>query len=265
MRLNPKPIFLMFAALLLVAALAACQAGNGQIVMPKTGGKICMDLKFVPSEDGTEAPEESVEGGGQVCMELAPNANGQLAPVAPMDGAAILDAERNSTVTVFTEVGHGSGVIFDSMHVLTAKHVAKAGEKVRVLYRNDDQAVGVVEWDDPELDFSVIKLSFPAPFPAPELRCAVPEVGEPIVAVGTPMQRIGTVIHGYVAAVNDGDWRVLIDGSMNPGMSGGPIFDSAGRVIGISHAYISTNFSGSQSGIGIMLSIEPFCKSNHRS
>jgi putative serine protease PepD len=85
-------------------------------------------------------------------------------------------------------------------------------------------------------------------------------VGDPVIAIGSPLGLSGTVTTGIVSALNrpvqaggetgsDFAWinAIQTDAAINPGNSGGPLVNSAGQVIGVDSAIASL---GSGSGVG---------------
>jgi putative serine protease PepD len=87
-------------------------------------------------------------------------------------------------------------------------------------------------------------------------------VGDPVIAIGSPLGLAGTVTSGIVSAVHrpvaangqGTDTNAVIDAiqtdaAINPGNSGGPLVDAAGHVIGVNSA-IATLSSGSSSPFG---------------
>jgi putative serine protease PepD len=92
-------------------------------------------------------------------------------------------------------------------------------------------------------------------------------VGDPVVAVGSPLGLDGTVTSGIVSAVNrpvsaggQGEASfmnaVQTDAAINPGNSGGPLLDAAGRAIGVNSSIATLGSLGGQGGsIGLGFAI----------
>ena len=88
-------------------------------------------------------------------------------------------------------------------------------------------------------------------------------VGEPVLAVGSPLGLSGTVTAGIVSALDrqvrlGGTVRqtaVQTDASINPGNSGGPLVNARGQVIGVNTA-IATLEGGGSIGIGFAVPID---------
>ena len=125
---------------------------------------------------------------------------------------------------------------------------------------------------DPETDLAVIKVrGGQALVPASLGSSGSLVVGDPVVAIGSPLGLAGTVTSGIISALNrtvrvpgeDGEAAaplfnaIQTDAAINPGNSGGALVDSAGRVIGINSAIASLGAGiGDQSGsIGVGFAI----------
>src|SRR5690606_38189069 len=167
----------------------------------------------------------------------------------------------------------GSGVVIDSAGlVLTNNHVIESGQRGSIDVVLDDGRVFGAEIVglDETTDLGVLRLTAPpSDLVAAELGDSDSlRVGQPVMAVGNPLGLAGTVTTGIVSAldrptVTAGTTEAVVtnaiqvDAAVNPGNSGGPLFDAAGRVIGINSS-IATLSSGSQSGsIGLRFAM-PF-------
>jgi putative serine protease PepD len=126
---------------------------------------------------------------------------------------------------------------------------------------------------DPETDLAVIKVTG-GPFLVPAVLGTSSDlvVGDPVIAIGSPLGLAGTVTSGIISALNrtvqvpseSGGTApplfnaIQTDAAINPGNSGGALVDGAGRVIGINSAIATLGSSGadSQSGsIGVGFAI----------
>jgi len=88
------------------------------------------------------------------------------------------------------------------------------------------------------------------------------QVGDTVLAFGSPLGLTGTVTAGIVSALDrdasDLNLHGLIqtDAPINSGNSGGPLVDAAGRVIAINVASASTSQGGGSIGIGFAIPID---------
>ncbi|MFY0409907.1 S1C family serine protease [Solicola sp. PLA-1-18] len=155
----------------------------------------------------------------------------------------------------------GSGFVVDEGLVVTNAHVVGEGSPDVTVRFGEDRAVdaevlGVSERDD----LAVLRVDVPGgvdPLPLASSSRTV-EVGDGVIAVGSPLGLSGTVTAGIVSAVDRsvrlGDTRaeaLQTDASINPGNSGGPLIDAQGRVIGVNTSIAS--LGGGNIGIGFAI------------
>jgi serine protease Do len=160
--------------------------------------------------------------------------------------------------------GVGSGTILDTAgHILTNHHVIADAIEVTVVLANDRKLEAKVIGSDPKTDIAVIKID---PGDA-ELQAAklgdseTLEVGDWVIACGSPFGLTQTVSAGIVSALGRGHVGITeyedfiqTDAAINPGNSGGPLVDLSGRVVGINTAIASA--SGGNAGVGFAIPIE---------
>lgn len=155
--------------------------------------------------------------------------------------------------------GQGSGFIIDADgHIVTNNHVIAGAAEVRVILNDGSQYRAEVKGRDPKTDLAVLKIDAEKPLPFVELGDpGGARVGDWVLAVGNPFGLGGSVSAGIVSArgrdINSGpyDDYLQIDAPINRGNSGGPLFDSAGRVVGVNTAIYSP--SGGNVGIGFAI------------
>jgi S1-C subfamily serine protease len=199
---------------------------------------------------------------------------GSVASVARRVGPAVVSIAINTA----DEFAIGSGVVIDGDgDVLTNNHVvaAAAGGKgtIVVTFSNEATAKATIVGRDPTSDLAVIKV------PNDELTVAQLgnsdklAVGDPVIAIGSPLGLQGTVTEGIVSALHrpvhagseDGSSDAYLDAiqtdaAINPGNSGGALVNASGAVIGINSAgrFAASDGSGGQipiSGIGYAIPI----------
>ncbi len=156
--------------------------------------------------------------------------------------------------------GMGSGVLVTrDGHVLTAAHVVQGADAVRVRFRDGAPVKVTVLRSDPSADVAVLKMEYmPANATvAPLADSDKVRVGEAVFAVGAPRGIEQTVTVGHVSARRAPDPRLSAfwgaelfqtDAALNPGNSGGPVFNLNGEVLGIVSHIVTT--TGGSEGLG---------------
>lgn len=177
------------------------------------------------------------------------------------------------SVTTANGGGTGSGSVYKSSatssYIITNNHVVNtsgASATIKVELSNGDQYPAKIVGQDPGYDLAVLQIQM-GNLPAVTLGdSSKVSVGDPVLAIGSPLGLASTVTSGIVSALNrpvstgTADAQSYVnaiqtDAAINPGNSGGALIDSQGRIIGVNSA-IATLSSGSASGsIGLGFSI----------
>jgi putative serine protease PepD len=221
--------------------------------------------------------------GGVGVVEL-PQAGKEPAGRAPDSVAGIAARALPSVVTLHVsgagEEGTGTGFVLDSRgHILTNNHVVQpAGStgEISVTFNGGETAKAEVVGRDSGYDLAVVRVrGVRGLTPLPLGNSENVQVGDPVVAIGSPFDLEGTVTSGIISAKErpitaggeKGDGSdvsyvdaLQTDAPINPGNSGGPLLDSKARVIGINSAIRSAESGsdpeGGQSGsIGLGFAI----------
>ena len=158
----------------------------------------------------------------------------------------------------------GSGVIVDSKgYILTNRHVVDKADRIRVRFEDDPPGVqhdAKVIGTDQETDLAVIKVEsgYGLCLAAKMGNSDSMQVGDWVLAIGSPFGQAGTVTAGIVSAkgrdiVPGRQFQTFIqtDAAINPGNSGGPLVNMNGEVIGINTAILSE--TNAYAGIGFAL------------
>ena len=199
------------------------------------------------------------------------NGSSQVFGVADQVLPSVVSIDVQGTSSEVT----GSGFVYDSRrHVVTNNHViepAVDGGDIRVLLPGGDEVGATIVGRSPSYDIAVIQLDDGGPVlkAAAIGRSDNVEVGQSVVAVGSPLGLNSTVTSGIISATErpvtaggEGETSYInalqTDAAINPGNSGGPLVDLDGSVIGVNSAIATVDgaSSGSQSGnIGVGFSI----------
>ncbi len=164
----------------------------------------------------------------------------------------------------------GSGFIASADgHVITNDHVVAGGTgKASVIFNDGSSASATVVGQDAESDIAVIKVSRTGLRPVEFGDSDALAVGDPVLAMGSPLSLANTVTAGIVSALDrtmhagepGGPTRyyaaIQTDAAVNHGNSGGPLVDAAGRVIGVNSTIKSLVAEGQEAGnIGLAFAI----------
>jgi serine protease Do len=153
----------------------------------------------------------------------------------------------------------GSGFIIDPTgYIVTNNHVIDGAEEITVRMQDNTEYKAKLIGHDSKTDLALLKIDAPKPLPYVEWGDSdKARIGDWVLAIGNPFGLGGTVTAGIVSArqrdINAGPYDDFIqtDAAINRGNSGGPMFDSDGKVIGINTAIFSP--SGGSIGIGFAL------------
>ena len=156
-------------------------------------------------------------------------------------------------------VGEGSGfLISKDGFILTNNHVVGGANRLEVTLSDGRKLEAKLVGTDDRTDVAIIKVEgkdFPV---LPMGDSEAMEVGEWVLAVGSPFGLTGTVTSGIVSAkerdgmgITDYEDFIQTDAAINPGNSGGPLVNLQGQAIGINTAIVSR--SGGYNGIGFAI------------
>lgn len=166
--------------------------------------------------------------------------------------------------------GQGSGVILDTDgHILTNSHVVDGAREVTVSLADGRIYAAELVGQDETTDLAVVRIVDPPADLAPATlgTSADLAVGEAVLAVGNPLGLDSTATTGIISALDRPvvtqsrtesvvTNAIQVDAAVNPGNSGGPLFDARGEVIGITSSIASLSGGGGQAGsIGLGFAI----------
>ncbi|WP_158853489.1 S1C family serine protease [Saccharothrix deserti] len=199
--------------------------------------------------------------GAEVAMRVTSATTAPSTTEATRSYADLVERVSPSVVTVRTDSGVGSGVVFQSDVVVTNQHVVGNRREVVVEYADGQQSAGTVPAADDITDLAVVRTARNQ-LPVADFRRELPRPGDPVLAIGSPLGFANSVTAGIVSGLHReipgsaAQSRALVDliqtdAPISPGNSGGALLDTSGRVVGINEAYIPPEVGAVSLGFAI--------------
>ncbi len=168
-----------------------------------------------------------------------------------------------------TTEGEGAGVVYNTNgDILTDEHVVANETSVRVNFQNGKSYPATVVGTDPSTDVAVIHVDAPTSelHPIGFANSSDAQVGDPVVAIGSPFSLPETTTQGIVSQTGRSITApnnytipnaIQTDAAINPGNSGGPLLDASAHVLGLNDQIETNNTTaggeGSSSGVGFAI------------
>jgi len=208
----------------------------------------------VPACTGSPVPPGPSEPPGGATSAPASSGSGNSPSSAPVPTAAgsiteIVENLSPSVVTIFTDGGLGSGVVYsEDGLILTNEHVVSGQTDVDVAFADGQRVAGKVKATDPVTDLALVQADRTG-LPKPTYQATLPKVGEGAVVLGSPLGFENTATAGIISGLHrsiPGSAQnslslvdlIQTDAPISPGNSGGAVINMRGEIIGISEAYI---------------------------
>ena len=161
----------------------------------------------------------------------------------------IKKVKHPQTKKTIEQPGSGSGfVISTDGYIVTNDHVIENASSIKAAFADGIELNATLIGTDPSTDIAVVKVYDGDLKPLQFDNSDMLEPGQIAIAIGNPMGLQHTITAGVVSALgrtlraNNGrliDDIIQTDAALNPGNSGGPLVNSAGRVIGVNTAVIA--------------------------
>lgn len=246
----------------LAPSSGTCPKGSTLVLWNKTGPQ---------GLPGPQGPKGQPGAAGSIINAT----NGSTILTVPAIAAKLLPTVVSVSVnsTSGTSTGSGSIIRSDSTisYILTNNHViadALTGGAITVEFEDGSTIAGTVVGHDNAYDLAVVRVP-KGNLPTITIgNSANIEIGDSVVAFGSPLGLSGTVTSGIISALNrpvttTGGSGVeayidalQTDAAVNPGNSGGPLVNDQGQVIGVNSAIATLSSGASQSGsIGLGFAI----------
>ncbi len=210
------------------------------------------------------------DSGSMTIREAAPSESAPVAGSNPDGGVPVRDVyTQDGPGVVSVDVasqrgpGGGSGFVLDQNgHIVTNQHVVSGADSISVEFASGARQEAELVGEDPSTDLAVIRVDAPESTLKPLALgdSDAVDVGEPVIAIGNPLNVGISVTTGIVSGVGRPikapnnytiSGALQTDAAINPGNSGGPLLDSQGSVIGVNSQIISD--TGSFQGVGFAI------------
>ena len=234
-----------------VAVVALIGGGIGAVVADSARVLTTSTVRIADAPENVVRPDNPI---GEVAQRVQP-------------------AVVNIQVSTPSARGEGSGIVIDPQgYIVTNNHVvtmdgAADRADIDVIFPDGSRAPAELVGRDPATDLAVLKVEDVQNLTVATLGDSDRvEVGEQVVAIGSPLGLARTVTEGIVSATrrpialgestSDGDVvidAIPTDAAINPGNSGGPLIDTSGAVIGINTSIFTQ--TGGSIGLGFAIPV----------
>jgi len=180
-----------------------------------------------------------------------------------MPWPTIYDQLKHSVVRIETDLGLGSGFVYDENgRIITNNHVVDGASTIQVTFLDGTTTPADMVGTDPYSDLAIVKVNSQVITLQPVVlgNSSDLAVGEPVAAMGNPFGLSDTLTAGIVSSLGrtidaPGGYLIIdiiqMDAAVNPGNSGGPLVNTKGQVVGVNTAIQSE--TGSFAGIGFAI------------
>jgi serine protease Do len=261
---NPKKGFRKRSTALLVAGcliVGGLSGFGGSILANRISGESAAVMyKTVGHTETTSTKSSSSKNGTLTTEQVAKTASPTVVSIT---------TESKETSSIYSDLvtkGAGSGVILTKDgYIVTCAHVVDDATTIKVKTSNNKEYTAKVVGSDSQTDIALIKISASNLTPAVIGKSSELDTGETAVAIGNPLGELsGTVTEGIISAKErqisiSGQKMTLIQTSaqVNPGNSGGGLFNQYGELVGI----VESKSSGSDvEGLGFAVPIDTATK-----
>lgn len=237
----------------LVALLIGAAGGLVGWVVARGGDVLTSDVTLAQVQPAKERPSGSVS---DIAKRVAP-------------GVVSIEVKGNE------EAGTGSGIMIDGNgyivtndHVVTLAGRLTEGQKITVVFIDGHRVDAKVVGRDPKTDLAVIKVEVTNPTVVQLGNSDDLQVGDSVIAIGSPLGLENTVTEGIVSALHrpvvaggdNGETPVVYDGiqtdaAINRGNSGGALVDATGALVGVNSVIRTAEGSTGSIGLGFAIPV----------
>jgi S1-C subfamily serine protease len=240
-------------ALIFLAVIVLVIGGAGGAVgwwIARAGNDLTSEVTLAEVQPGVQRPPGSIS---DVARRVAP---------------AVVSIEFRTA----TSGGVGSGAVIDGQgYIVTNNHVVElvakdASMKMTAVFQDGSRADAKIVGRDPKTDLAVIKVQVNNPTVLQFGNSDALQVGDSVIAVGSPLGLSNTFTEGIVSALHrprllpgtSGEPPVAYDAiqtdaAINHGNSGGPLVDATGALVGINSFIVAPSEDGGSIGLGFAI------------
>jgi S1-C subfamily serine protease len=241
------------SALIILAVIVLVIGGAGGVVgwwIARAGNALTSDVTLAEVQPGIQRPPGSI---AEVAKRVAP---------------AVVSVEVRGA----NSGSVGSGAVIDGQgYIVTNNHVIDLAAKdptikTTAVFPDGSRADAKIVGRDPKTDLAVIKVQVNNPTVLQFGNSENLQVGDAVIAVGSPLGLSNTFTEGIVSALhrprlvagNGGDPPVAYDAiqtdaAINHGNSGGPLVDATGALVGINSFIVAPSEDGGSIGLGFAI------------
>src|SRR5438093_3173274 len=245
-----RPRTTLIASLLVAACLGA--GGGAAVYAASSGG----DTKTLVRQVTVENSQPASQSTALSVNEIYRRAHRGVVDITVSTGSSPFGGSGSGQA-------EGSGFVYDSRgDIVTNQHVVDGAQSITVKFWNGKTYKATVVGTDSSTDLAVIRVHAPASLlhPLSLGDSGGVQVGDGVIAIGSPFGLEGTVTSGIVSALHREmrsqtgftiDDSIQTDAAINHGNSGGPLLSASGQVIGVNSQIESD--SGGSDGVGFAI------------
>lgn len=224
-------------------AIKSISSGPAAFGQPTAHSALSLNSK----NEGKNHNSTEADYGNDSILEKATGSALKISEIAALNANSVVEIRTESVATDFwmqqyINKGAGSGVIISGDgYIVTNSHVIEDSEKITITLKNGKSYPATLVGRDAETDLAILKISATGLTPAVYGDSSKINVGDIAVVIGNPLGELGgSVTAGIVSALDrsikiSGKTMTLLqtDASVNPGNSGGGLFNQRGELVGI--------------------------------
>jgi S1-C subfamily serine protease len=233
----------------------AAKAGikRGDVIVEYNGLQVSNNIEFLARMVSQTTPNTNISlvvirDGKPISLDIYSQIPGSSQPSSPaLPPVAKAPPQSQQPPQAVESVYSGTGFLFSAKdYVITNWHVVRGTNNIKVKFLNGEKIEAEVALKDPQNDIAFLKLARQPQLPPSDLKIgdsSKMRMGDKVFTIGYPAHRLmgdnPKYTEGVVNAISglqDDPTVFQISVQIQPGNSGGPLFNSSGEVIGITQA-----------------------------